>query len=120
SNLASIAFVTAVGIWAVRRDRTSIRARAVLAGGLLSLGVVSQSLQRADSTHIAWVSCISIPLVTVALMEVLTAWKQSAARGTYRAALGRHARLLACAIPTAGMFLVAPNLSFRTSHDYAA
>jgi hypothetical protein len=118
-NLASIAFVTAVGIWAVRRDRTSIRARAVLAGGLLSLGIVSQSLQRADSTHIAWVSCISIALVPVALMELLSAWKRSASRGTIRAALGRHALLLACVIPIAGMFLVVPNFSFRTYEDYA-
>jgi hypothetical protein len=118
-NLAAIAFVTAVGIWAVRRDRTSIRARAVLAGGLLSLGVVSQSLQRADSTHIAWVSCISIALVPVAMMEVLTAWERSASSGAIRAALGRHARLLACAIPIAGMFIVVPNFSFRTYYDYS-
>jgi hypothetical protein len=116
-NLGSIAFVTAVGIWAVRRDRTSIRARAVLAGGLLSLGVVSQSLQRADSTHIAWVSCMSIALVPIALTELLSRWKASAPNGTIRAALGGHARLLACAIPLVGMFVVVPNFTFRSYYD---
>jgi hypothetical protein len=65
------------------------------------------------------VSCISIALVPVALMEVLTAWKRSPSSGAIRAALGRHARLLACAIPIAGMFLVVPNFTFRSYYDYS-
>jgi hypothetical protein len=116
-NLAAIAFVTLVGIWAVRRRRTSIRARAVLAGGLFSLGMVSQSLQRADSTHIAWVSCVYIALVPIALMEVLTAWKGSGR--PVRAWLGRHARVVACATPLAVLFVVLPNFTLRSYSDYA-
>jgi hypothetical protein len=116
-NLASIAFATAVGIWAVRRDRASIRARALLAGGLLSLGIVSQSLQRADSTHIAWVSCVSIALVPVALMQLLSSWEGPGV-GSIRAALGRHARLVACGVPLVGMLLAVPNFTFRSYTDY--
>jgi hypothetical protein len=80
--------------------------------------MVSQSLQRADSTHIAWVSCVSIAFVTVAVMELLTAWRRER-RGSVRAMLGRHSRLVACAVPLLVLAVVIPNFTFRSWSDYS-
>jgi len=62
-------------------------------------------------------ACLALPLRGLNLSE--DAMVASAHAGAIRAALGRHARLLACAIPIAGMFFVVPNFSFRTYEDYA-
>jgi len=118
ANLAAIGILVGVGAWALRRDPGSIRARAVLASGLFSLGMVSQTLQRPDSTHIAWVSCVSLGLVPLALMEVLAA-RRPAAPGT-RARPGRHAWLVACGIPAAGLLLLVPTFTFRSYADFTA
>lgn len=118
ANLLAIAVLVGVGAWALRRDPSSIRARAVLATGLFGLGMVSQTLQRPDSTHIAWVSCVSIGLVPIALVEVLDAWR--AASGGLRPRLGRHARLLACGLPVVGLVLLVPNFTVRAYADFTA
>jgi hypothetical protein len=114
-NLACIAALVVVGVVAVRRDATSIRARAVLVGGALSLGMLSQTLQRPDSTHIAWVSCVSIGLVATAVVE---GWR-SPERGP-RTFVGRHARLVACAVPIVIVGLIIPNFTVRTYADFVA
>jgi len=118
ANLAAIATLVGVGVWALRRDPTSIRARAVLASGLLALGMVSQTLQRPDSTHIAWVSCVSIGLVPIALMEVLAAWRARAPER--RVPMARHGWLLACGIPAVGLLLLVPTFTFRSYADFTA
>ena len=63
-------FIVAVGIWSVRRDRTDWRARVLLVGGLLGLGLMPQALQRADTTHFAWVSCVPFAFLPAALAEL--------------------------------------------------
>jgi len=68
--LASAAVLAAVGIWAVRRDE-SLRARVLLAVAGFSVGILPQALQRADGTHLAWVSCVAMAFVPVAALEVL-------------------------------------------------
>jgi hypothetical protein len=70
--LASVAVLAAVGIWAVRRDG-SLRARLLLAVAGFSVGIAPQALQRADGTHLAWVSCVAMAFVPVATLEVLRA-----------------------------------------------
>ncbi|MFM8303846.1 MAG: hypothetical protein ACKOA9_06055 [Actinomycetota bacterium] len=118
ANLAAIVVLIAVGTWALRRDTTSIRARAVLTSGLFALGMLSQTLQRPDSTHIAWVSCVSLGLLPIAFAEVLGSWRT---RPTgVRAALGRHATLVACALPTLALALVVPNFTVRSYADLVA
>lgn len=114
-NLGAIAVLVGVGVWAVRRDATSIRARAVLASGLFSLGMVMQTLQRPDSTHIAWVSCVSIGLLPIALMELLGA--RAAHRGGRST---RHTWLVACGVPVLAMLLVVPTFTFRAYADHTA
>jgi hypothetical protein len=69
--LASAFFVLGVGLWRVRADRTSFRARVLLAGGAFGVGLLPQAVQRADSTHLAWVSCVPIALLPVAIAELL-------------------------------------------------
>lgn len=118
ANLAAIGILVGVGIWALRRDPTSIRARAVLASGLFGLGMVSQTLQRPDSTHIAWVSCVSLGLVPIALMEVLDGWR-ARAPGT-RTGVARHGWLVACGLPAVGLALLVPTFTVRAYADFSA
>ena len=58
----------AVRLW--RGERTP-RAATLMCGALFSLGVVPQALQRPDSTHLSWVTCISFPLLILAVMELV-------------------------------------------------
>jgi hypothetical protein len=60
-----------VGRQAQRRRPDSPQAITLIAVGLLSVGIVPQALQRPDSTHLAWVSCISFPFLVVAIVEWL-------------------------------------------------
>jgi hypothetical protein len=61
-------------VWAVRRARSSIRARVLLATALFSLGLVPQAMQRVDSAHFAWVSCVPFAFAPVAVLELLRAY----------------------------------------------
>lgn len=71
--LGSVVFLVAVGAWAVRRDRAAFRPRVLLAVALFSLGMVPQAMQRVDSAHFAWVSCVPFAFVPVAVLELLRA-----------------------------------------------
>ncbi len=69
--LASVAVLIVVGVVLVRRTPGSQRARALLVMAAFSLGLLPQALQRADSTHLAWVSCVPMALLPVAGAELL-------------------------------------------------
>jgi hypothetical protein len=69
--LASVAALVVLGFLLVRREPGSQRARTFLVLAAFSLGLVPQALQRADSTHLAWVSCVPIALLPVAGAELL-------------------------------------------------
>jgi hypothetical protein len=73
SLLAAVAFLVGVAIWDVRRDRSRFQARVLLAVTLFSAGMVPQAMQRVDSAHFAWVSCVPFAFVPVALLEILRA-----------------------------------------------
>jgi len=118
ANLACIAVLVVVGIVVVRRHRSSTAARAVLVGGVFSLGMLSQTLQRPDSTHIAWVSCVSIGLVATAVVAALRTLGPGT--GRLRGSAVRHARLVACAVPIVIVGLVIPNFTVRTYADFVA
>ena len=66
-------FVAGVGIWAVRRDPDSARARALRAAGLLGVGMLTQAMQRPDTAHFAWVSCVPLALLPAAIAELTAA-----------------------------------------------
>jgi hypothetical protein len=77
----------AFAVWQRRRpDGVTGRSTALLAVALVSAGILPQALQRPDSAHLSWVTCISWPFAVVAVMEVVHRWKPSIDRRSALAA----------------------------------
>ncbi len=109
--LVSVAILVITGIWAVRRDRTSIRPRVLLAVAGFSLGIFPQTLQRADATHLAWVACVALAFLPIAGMEIVQAHRpQWRVRSV---GLGCGAAVLAVLV------FIIPNFTVRFYTDYA-
>lgn len=88
--LAALALL-ATGIVAIRRDPASMRSRILLVVGAFGFGLLPQALQRPDTTHLAWVSCVSmvfLPVTFVQWGEWWAARRQRTLRGPVRALLG--------------------------------
>ena len=102
--LASAVLVVA-GVLAYRRHQPRLLVLAVFAAGLLP-----QALQRADSTHLAWVSCVTFGLLPAAVIEL---------------AGGRHrprvwTRVVAIAVAPALLLVVAPHFTYRSYGESVA
>ena len=69
--LASVAALIVVGVVLVRSDPASPRARTVLVVAAFSLGLLPQALQRPDTAHLAWVSCVPMSFLPIAGAELL-------------------------------------------------
>src|SRR6478735_6720211 len=54
-----------------RRSDRSARTAALLVVALVSVGILPQALQRPDSTHLTWVTCVSWPFAVVVVAEVV-------------------------------------------------
>ena len=54
-----------------RRGRRDGRATVLLVVALVSVGILPQALQRPDSTHLTWVTCVSWPFAVVAVADVV-------------------------------------------------
>lgn len=67
----SALFVAGVGIRAARRAPHEPRAVLLRAVGLFGVGMLTQAMQRPDTAHFAWVSCVPLALVPVAVHELL-------------------------------------------------
>jgi hypothetical protein len=104
-----VAVLAAVGLWRVRRDPSSFTAWALLAGAAFSTGLLPQALQRADTTHMAWVSCVPIGLLPLAVLEVLRAVRPGWAPRTCSAAAGGGVLVF--------LFIVIPNFTVRDYLD---
>ena len=65
------AFVLGVGWWRVRSAPEAWKPRVVLTVGLLGLGLMPQALQRPDTTHLAWVSCVTFAFLPAAIAELV-------------------------------------------------
>lgn len=74
-------------LWMHRRAPTA-RSLVLVAVGLVSLGILPQALQRPDSAHLNWVSCVSWPFAVVAVAEVLARWRPTLTRRQVVAAGG--------------------------------
>ena len=111
ASLVAIALLVGTGIWAMRKRPNARRSRALLAAGVFALGILPQTLQRPDSTHIAWVSCVSIGLVPIAFAELL-------AHRSPSHWLTRHRLFVAGAVPVALCVLVLPGFTVRPYGDF--
>lgn len=67
--IAAIA-IPAWAWWRRRRGDHSDRALVLLVAGLFGLGILGQGLQRPDSTHLAWVTIASWPLLVPVVADV--------------------------------------------------
>jgi hypothetical protein len=70
--LAWTAALLAIAIVLRRRPGgRTMRSTVLLAVALVSVGVLPQALQRPDSTHLTWVTCVSFPFAIVVVAELV-------------------------------------------------
>jgi hypothetical protein len=91
--LGAIAFVFWQGWRATRVAPESITARTLFVVGLFGVGILPQAMQRVDSGHFAWVSCVVFAFVPVALYELVR--RRAPKMPTRRLAIGSGALMLA-------------------------
>jgi hypothetical protein len=91
--------------WLARRDPTPRRV-ALAVGAVLGLGMLPQAMQRPDSTHLAWGSCVSFALLPPLLVELQSLRARAAAR-TWRP------DAVAAIVVAATLFVVAPFYTYR-------
>jgi 4-amino-4-deoxy-L-arabinose transferase-like glycosyltransferase len=109
--LATVLFLLFVARWRLRQDRTAFNPRVLATVAVFSLGLMPQAIQRVDSAHFAWVSCVPIAFLPIAVTEVLRAWKPR---------LRVRARnVLAGAGVLLFLFAVLPYFTIRTYTDYS-
>jgi hypothetical protein len=109
--LGVVLFSVVHGWRAVRADPASLRARTLLVVPLFSLGIVPQAMQRADSAHFAWVSCVPFGFLPVVLFDFA---RRAAPRvSTRRLTLGVGAGVLALVV------LVLPAFTATRYADYS-
>jgi hypothetical protein len=108
----SNALLVGVGVWGVRRDRSSWTARVLLAVALFSLGMMPQAIQRPDSTHFAWANAVGLAFLPVALAELLRRWAPRLRSGGRQAVAGGAVLLL--------LLAVIPTFTFRRYADLTA
>jgi hypothetical protein len=106
---AATAFVVGVGWWRVRQAPGAWRPRVVLTVGLLGLGLLPQALQRPDTTHLAWVACVTFAFLPAAIAELLAHIGPSSSR--------RHAPTLAALAVALLPLAVIPHFTARTWVD---
>ncbi|MFM8311931.1 MAG: hypothetical protein ACKOAZ_08520 [Ilumatobacteraceae bacterium] len=84
----------------------SRRSVVLMGASLLSIGIVPQALQRPDSAHLGWVTCISIPMLIPAVIEYIGL--RNPLRGVRQRAAAATAALMALTL------VVAPLFTYRT------
>lgn len=83
--------------------------RRLVALALFSAGLLPQALQRADSTHLAWVSCVPFGLLPAAIIEL---------RG--RATRSTRSLAVAAALPIVVTLALVPDFTWRAYSDYVS
>lgn len=95
-----------------RADRTSVHGRILFAAGAFSVGMLPQAIQRTDSTHFAWVSCVPVALLPLVFVECSQRWKVTAAWP------GRTRAFTASALALALIVFVIPRYTLQQYTDY--
>ncbi len=96
--MLSVVVLVVAGVKAARHGR-----RRLLVMALFALGLLPQALQRADSTHLAWVSCVPFGLLPAAFVEL---W-----RGRQRPRLYVVAAAL---VPLVATLVLVPHFTWRS------
>jgi hypothetical protein len=106
--VAVVAALVILGWRGVRSSPDRALSRRLLVMGVFSLGLLPQALQRADSTHLAWVSCVPLGFVPVAVSELVR--------------VRDHGRRvwLAVAAPFVLLLVIVPHFTLRTYADATA
>jgi len=86
-----------------------LRHDVLFAASLFGLGMLLQALQRPDSTHLAWGSCVSFALLPCLVVEALR--RRNAGGGAGR--LARHPAIAAGVVVGAVLFVVCPFFTYR-------
>ena len=107
-------FVAAVGIWRFRAAPGDLRARVLLASGLFGVGMLGQAVQRPDTAHFAWVSCVPMALVPLAVAEVVGHIRRGASPTALRLRAAPLVGALAVVVIIGG---VIPHFTARTYVD---
>jgi hypothetical protein len=110
--IATVAFLLYVAWIATRAQPSSRRARTLLVVALFSVGLMPQAVQRVDSAHFAWVGCVPIAFLPVALTEAV---RRMAPRVSYA-----RAALASGAVVVAIVLFVIPEFTARRYADYVA
>jgi hypothetical protein len=107
----AVVFVLWQGWQAVRTQPASLRARSLLVMGLFGAGIMPQALQRVDSGHFSWVSCVVFAFVPIAAYELVR--RRAPRVPVRRAAIASGASMLAVLV------FVIPAFTLRWYTDYA-
>ncbi|MCB1026647.1 MAG: hypothetical protein KDB24_02665, partial [Microthrixaceae bacterium] len=105
------------------RRRTEPRTARFLAFGALAVGVMPQALQRPDTTHLAWVGCLTLPAVAVAATELVRSRGWFAGEWRWRGRLldarstNRFAPAAIALLVGGGLVLSAPQYTSRAYID---
>jgi hypothetical protein len=102
---ATTAALVAAGVAAARRGD-----RRLLVMALFCVGLLPQAIQRADSTHLAWVSCVPLGFLPAAVIEGQRAW-----RPAWRE---RRTAVVAVAVPVVATLALAPTFVWGVYGDY--
>jgi hypothetical protein len=100
------------GWWRRRRADGEDNAVVLLTAGLFALGVLGQGVQRPDSTHLAWVTIASWPLLVPLIIEVLGRARRSERLGELLRPRGARA-IIAFTVVGLLMFVVCPFYTYR-------
>ena len=106
SLVAVTAALVAIAVWAERQG--SEHGWRLLALSLFAVGLLPQAVQRADTAHLSWVSCVAFGLLPAFVAEA------ARLRGT-RVVVARTAVLAPLAL-----MLLFPHFTYRWYADYAA
>jgi hypothetical protein len=105
-----VVIIVAIGIpLAARRlgrHATTPLPSVLFGASLFGLGMLPQALQRPDSTHLAWGSCVSFALLSCLVVEVLR-------RRHHRDRLRRNAPIVAALAVGTVLFVVCPFFTYR-------
>ncbi|MBA3982752.1 MAG: hypothetical protein H0X61_04345 [Acidimicrobiia bacterium] len=103
--IAAAIAIPAWAWWRRRRGDDTSGTLVLLAAGLFALGILGQGLQRPDSTHMAWVTIASWPLLVPVVIDVVRTLRPSVQ--------WRSASVSAIAAVAVLMFVVCPFYTYR-------